>query len=52
MLDEKKTSINIMHYFFHQITINMYLRDQNMIQQNEEFAVRKYYFGLIIKEIK
>ena len=38
--------------FYRKITIKMYLQENNMIQQNEYFAIKKCYFGFIIKEIK
>ena len=48
----KCLSKNIMPHFYHQRTMNMYLRDHNMIQQNEEFAVIKTWFEFNIKWIK
>ena len=35
--------------FYHQRIMNMYLIDQNIIQQNKEFIVIKHYFGFTIK---
>ena len=36
--------INIMHHFYRQITMKMYLQDQNMIHKNEEFVITKKLF--------
>ena len=41
--------INIMHNFYHQITTNIYLQDQNMIHRNKDLVARKYHFYLIFK---
>ena len=46
-------SINIIHHFYHQKIMKMYLLDQNMINQNEELVVTKttfIYFLLIVFE--
>ena len=52
MNDDKILSINIMPHFYFQRTMKMYLQDQNMIQRNEEFIIRKNDFGFIIKQTK
>ena len=38
--------INIIHHFYHQIITNLYLLDQNMVQQNEQFAIIKILFWI------
>ena len=35
-----------MHHFYNQREIKMYPQDQNMIQQKEEFVVRKLLFWI------
>ena len=32
---------NIMHYFYRQISMNMYLQEHKMIEQNEELVIKK-----------
>ena len=44
MNDDENLSINIMHHFYHQIIMKMYLPDQNMIKQNEDYVVIKTLF--------
>ena len=44
MNDDDNLSINIMNHFYHQIIMNMYILDQNMIQRKEEFVVIKASF--------
>ena len=39
-------SINIMHHFYHQRIMKMYLPDQNMNHQNEEYAIMKILFWI------
>ena len=34
MLDESNLSTNIMHHFYHQKLVKMYLLDQNIINKN------------------
>ena len=46
MKDDDNLSINIMHHFYHQQSIKMYLMDDNMIQLNEEFVVIKKLFWI------
>ena len=45
-------SINIMHHFYYQITMNIYLLDQNMIQRHEEYVVIKNILGLFFNKSK
>ena len=52
MNDDDNFSINIMHHFYRQITMIMYLQEHNLIKKNADFSVIKCYFGFIIKEIK
>ena len=44
MHNDENLSINIMQRFNNKIIMNMYLLDQNMIQQNEEYVVIKTLF--------
>ena len=40
----KMLSKNVMHHFYRQRSMHMYLLDHNMIQKNEEYAVIKRLF--------
>ena len=44
--------INIMHHIYPQRIMKLYIQEHTIIQKNEEFVIRKRYFGYIIKEIK
>ena len=44
--DDDIFSINIMHHFYRQIPVNMYLQEHNMIKQNTEFVVIKILFWI------
>ena len=46
MHNDENVSINIMQRFNHKKIMNMYLLDQNMIQQNEEYVVIKILFWI------
>ena len=49
MNDDDNYPINIMHLFNHQITMEGYLQEQNIIKKNAYFVVIKYYFVFNIK---
>ena len=46
MNDDDNVIHNIMQHFDHQIIMNMYLLDQNTIQQNEDFVIIKTLFWI------
>ena len=48
----KILSINIMHHFYHQKIMQMYLLDQNMIQQNKDFAIVIFLIDLLLNKSK
>ena len=51
MNDGDKLSINIMHHFYHQRIMNMYLLDQNMIQRNGELdTIKKGMLDLLLNK--
>ena len=52
MNDDCNLFINIMHYFYYQRIMRMYLLDQNIIQRNEELAVIKQDFDLLLNKSK
>ena len=49
MNGDANVSINIMQIYHNQSTINIYLQKHNMIHQNTELIIIKYYFAFIIK---
>ena len=44
----KILSINMMQHFICQITMNMYLLDQNMIQKDEYFFLKQFILDLLL----
>ena len=49
MNDDDNFIHNIMHHFFCQITMKMYILDKNIIKQNKQFFVIENYVGFTIK---
>ena len=45
-------SINIMHHFYFQVTMRMYLQEKNIIQKNKDLSSQKCYFGLVLNKSK
>ena len=45
-------SINIMHHFYFQVTMRMYLQEKNIIQKNKDLSSQKCYFGLVLNKLK